>query len=74
MADPEYFPPGIGDLVRIKTPGRVVELRLLAGVPGAIVELDPTISTFTDDHPDGLQLTRVWVPLDALVVLPAAES
>jgi hypothetical protein len=46
MAYLEYFPPRIGDHVQIKTPGRVIESRLLAGVPGAAVELDP-ISTFT---------------------------
>jgi hypothetical protein len=45
-------------------------LRLLAGVPGAVVQLDP-ISTFTHDHPDGVQPARVWLPLEALVVLPA---
>jgi hypothetical protein len=70
MADPEYFPPRIGDHVQIKTPGRVVQLRLLAGVPGAVVQLDP-ISMFTHDHPDGAQPARVWLPLEALVVLPA---
>jgi hypothetical protein len=71
MADPEYFPPRIGDHVQIKTPGRVVELRLFAGVPGAVVELDP-IGAFSHDHPDGVQPGRVWLPLDALVVLPSA--
>ena len=53
MADPEYFPPRIGDHVQSKTPGRVVELRLFAGVPGAVVELDP-IGGFSHDHPDGV--------------------
>jgi hypothetical protein len=51
--------------------GRVVELRLFAGVPGAVVELDP-IGGFSHDHPDGVQPGRVWLPLDALVVLPSA--
>jgi hypothetical protein len=69
MTNPDYFPPRLGDYVQIKTPGRVTELRLLAGVPGAVVELDP-IGTFTHDHPDGVQPARVWFPLDALVVRP----
>jgi hypothetical protein len=73
MADLEFIPPRIGDHVQITTPGRVVELRLLAGVPGAVVELDP-IGRFTRDHPDGVQPARVWLPLDALVVLPPATS
>jgi hypothetical protein len=74
MADPEYFPPRVGARVRIKTPGRVVELRLVAGVPGAVVQLDLTVSMFSRDHPDSVELARVWVPLDSLVVLPPATS
>jgi hypothetical protein len=74
MAEPEFIPPRIGDHVQIKTPGRVVELRNLAGVPGAVVELDPTVGPFTHDHPDGVRPARVWLPLDALVVLPSATS
>jgi hypothetical protein len=69
MADPEFIPPRVGDHVQITTPGRVVELRPLAGVPGAVVELDPTVG---HDHPDGVRPARVWLPLEALVVLPTA--
>ena len=74
MADPECSPPRIGDHVRIKTPGHVVELRPVAGVPGAIVQLDLTVSMFGRDHPDAVQMAHVWVPLDMLVVLPPAAS
>jgi hypothetical protein len=74
MADLESYPPRVGDHVRIKTPGHVIELRLVAGVPGAIVQLDLTVSMFSRDHPDSVQLAHVWVPLDALVVLPPATS
>jgi hypothetical protein len=73
MADPKYVP-RVDDHVRIKTPGRVVELRSVAGVPGAVVQLDLTISMFSHDHPDSVQLARVWVPLDSLVVLPSERS
>ena len=66
--------PGLATTVRIKTPGHIVELRLIAGVPGAIVQLDLTVSMFSRDHPDSVQLAHVWVPLDALVVLPPATS
>lgn len=74
MADPENLPPRVGARVRIKTPGRVVELRPVAGVPGAVVQLDLTVSMFSHEHHDSVQLARVWVPLDALVVLPSATS
>jgi hypothetical protein len=43
-------------------------------MPGAVVELDPTVGPFTRDHPDGVHPARVWLPLDALVVLPPATS
>jgi hypothetical protein len=65
------FPPRIGDHVQITTPGSVVELRLFAGLPGAVVELVP-IGGFSHDHPDGVQPGRVWLPLDALVVVLSA--
>jgi hypothetical protein len=74
MADPEYVPPRVGDHVRIKTPGRLVELRPVADVPGAVVQLDLTVGMFSRDHPDSVQLARVWVPLDSLVVLPSERS
>jgi hypothetical protein len=74
MADPESFSLRVGDHVRIKTPGHVVELRPVAGVPGAIVQLDLTVSMFSRDHPDAVQMAHVWVPLDMLVVLPPATS
>jgi hypothetical protein len=74
MADLESYPPRVGDHVRIKTPGHVIELRLVAGVPGAIVQLDLTVSMFSRDHPDAVQMAHVWVPLDMLVVLPPATS
>ena len=73
MADPKYVP-RVDDHVRIKTPGRVVALRSVAGVPGAVVQLDLTVSMFSRDHPDSVELARVWVPLDSLVVLPPATS
>lgn len=72
MADPEFIPPRLGDHVRITATGRVVELHHYAGVPGAVVELDRTISRFSRDHPDGVPPARVWFPLDELVVLPPA--
>ena len=71
MADPEYFPPRIGDHVQTRPPAASWELRLFAGVPGAVVELDP-IGGFSHGQPDGVQPGRVWLPLDALVVLPSA--
>ena len=74
MADPESYPPRVGDHVRIKTPGHVIELRLVAGVPGAIVQLDLTVSMFSRGHPDAVQMAHVWVPLDMLIVVPAATS
>ena len=72
MADLNSFPPRIGDHVEIKAPGRIVEMRSYAGVPGAIVELDPTVSGFAHDHPDGVLLARLWLPLDAVAVIPSA--
>jgi hypothetical protein len=35
------------------------------------VELDPTASGFANDHPDGVPPARVWLPLDAVVVIPS---
>jgi hypothetical protein len=67
----EFIAPRIGDHVEIKAPGRIVEMRLYAGLPGAVVELDPTASGFADDHPDGVPPARVWLPLDAVVVIPS---
>jgi hypothetical protein len=73
MADPpEFLPPRIGDHVRITTSGRIVEMRLYAGVPGAIVELDPTVGELGHDRPDGVPPARIWLPLDALAVIPPA--
>jgi hypothetical protein len=46
-------------------------MRLYAGLPGAVVELDPTVSGFAHDHPDGVLPARVWLPLDALAVIPS---
>jgi hypothetical protein len=69
---PEVIPPRTGDHVEIKAPGRIVEMRSYAGVPGAIVELDPTVSGFAHDHPDGVLLARLWLPLDAVAVIPSA--
>jgi hypothetical protein len=69
---PEFIPPRIGDRVEIKTPGRIVEMRLYAGVPGAVVELDPIVIRFAHDHPDGVPPARIWLPLDAVVVIPSA--
>jgi uncharacterized membrane protein len=66
-----FTAPRIGDHVEIRTPGRIVEMRLYAGVAGAVVELDPAVSGFAHDHPDGVPLARVWLPLDALVVIPS---
>jgi len=67
----EFIAPRIGDHVEIKIPGRIVEMRLYAGLPGAVVELDPTVSGFAHDHPDGVLPARVWLPLDALAVIPS---
>jgi hypothetical protein len=67
----EFTVPRIGDHVEIKTPGRIVEMCLYAGLPGAVVELDPTASGFTHDHPDGVPPARVWLPLDAVAVIPS---
>ena len=67
----EFVPPRIGDHVEIKTPGRIVEMRLYAGLPGAVVELDWTVSGFAHDHPDGVRTARVWLPLDAVAVIPS---
>jgi hypothetical protein len=66
---PEFIAPRIGDHVEIKIPGRIVEMRLYAGLPGAVVELDPTVSGFAHDHPDGVPPARVWLPLDAVAVI-----
>jgi len=55
---PGVLPPRTGDHVEITAPGRVVEMRLYAGVPGAVVELDPTVSRFAHDHPDGVPPAR----------------
>jgi hypothetical protein len=43
-------------------------------VPGAIVQLDLTVSMFSRDNPDAVQMANVWVPLDMLVVLPPVAS
>jgi hypothetical protein len=67
----EFSAPRIGDHVEIRTPGRIVEMRLYAGLPGAVVELDPTVSRFAHDHPDGVAPSRVWLPLDAVAVIPS---
>jgi hypothetical protein len=66
----EFIAPRIGDHVEIKAPGRIVEMRWYAGVPGAVVELDPTAGGFAHDHPDGVPPVRVWLPLDAVAVIP----
>lgn len=71
---PTSIPPRIGDHVEIKTPGRIVEMRLYAGVPGAVVELDPTVSRFAHDHPDGVPPARIWLPLDAIAVIPFGHA
>jgi len=71
---PMSIPPRIGDHVEIKTPGRVVEMRLYAGVPGAVVQLDPTVSRFARDHPDGVPPARIWLPLDAIAVIPFGHA
>jgi len=47
-------------------------MRLNAGVPGAVVELDPIAVRFAHDHPDGVPPARIWLPLDAVVVIPSA--
>jgi hypothetical protein len=49
-------------------------MRLYAGVPGAVVELDPVVSRFAHDHPDGAPPARLWLPLDAVVVIPSATA
>ena len=67
----EFLAPRTGDHVEIRIPGRIVEMRLYAGLPGAVVELDPTVSGFAHDHPDGVLPARVWLPLDALAVIPS---
>jgi hypothetical protein len=68
---PEFIAPRIGDHVEIKAPCRIVEMRMYAGLPGAVVELDPTVSGFAHDHPDGVPPARIWLPLDALAVIPS---
>jgi hypothetical protein len=69
---PEVVPPRTGDHVAIEAPGRIVEMRSYAGVPGAVVELDPTVSGFAHDHPDGVPPARLWLPLDAVTVIHPA--
>lgn len=47
-------------------------MRPHAGVPGAVVELDPTVGRFfAHDHPDGVPPARLWLPLDAVAVIPS---
>jgi hypothetical protein len=68
---PEFIAPRVGDHVEIKALGRIVEMRTYAGVPGAVVELDRTVGSFARDHPDGVPPARVWLPLDAVAVVPS---
>jgi hypothetical protein len=52
----------------------VIELCLHAAVPGAVVEVDRTISTISHDPVEGVRPACVWFPLDALVVLAPTTS
>jgi hypothetical protein len=71
MADVNSFLPASGDHSRSELPGRIVEMRSYAGLPGADVQLDPTVSRFAHDHPDGVPPARFWLPLDAVAVIPS---
>lgn len=73
--DPEYHGPRAGDHVQVETCARVVELRALGGVPGAVVELDVGVAALiVDGLPDGVRPNYVWVRLDQLVLLRAAAT
>jgi hypothetical protein len=73
MTEPTYTGPRIGDAVQVETCARVVELRGLGGVPGAVVELDPGCAALiVDGQPDGVRPNYVWLRLDQLVVLRPA--
>jgi hypothetical protein len=65
-----YSGPRRGDLVRLTTTARVLQMRSLGGVEGAIVELDDrTISAMRDGRPDAATMVQLWLPLKALTLL-----
>ena len=63
MTDSNVTGPRAGDRVQIELFGRVVELVERDGMAGALVELGTGEAT----------QPRVWVPVEALVVLRQAE-
>jgi hypothetical protein len=65
-----YTGPRRGDRVQLVSTARVLQMRRLGGVEGALVELDdPTISAMRDGHPDRAAAVQLWLPLAALTLL-----
>jgi hypothetical protein len=65
-----YTGPRRGDRVQLATTARVLQMRRLGGVEGALVELDdPTISGLRDGNPDGATAVQLWLPLNALTLV-----
>lgn len=67
MTEPPHNGPHVGDHVQVETVARVIELATNNDVPGAVVKLDAAREAaeawaYTRVH------SRVWLPLDALVV------